>query len=164
VKPAKKYIEVQIADELCKCYDIALIWDEIQTLGGWLDGHLFAAELFAVSPNLICLGKAFGAGLPIAAVLMEDRYKDVLAYNEAEFTYGGQVIACAAALTSLEILQREKFEVSQKGQLLGQRLSEIAQRFPSIVADIRRVGLCAGVEFFAESVCRRVYMECTERR
>lgn len=160
-KRSKEYL--QMAQEICKSHNIALIFDEIQSFGGWLDGNLFAADFFSVSPNLLCLGKAFGAGLPIAAVLMEDRYKDVLSYNEAEFTYGGQAIACAAALASLEVvLQQAEFEIPPKGQLLEQRLREMAKRYPSI-ADIRRVGLNVGVEFFSESICRQVYLSCLDR-
>lgn len=77
-----------------------LVFDEIQTFG-WLGDALFVTDLTDVTPDVICLGKALGAGYPLAAVLCRAEFGGVLGYNDAEFTYGGHAVSCAAALAGL---------------------------------------------------------------
>ncbi len=155
---SKEYLRTAL--NVCEFYGISLIFDEIQSFGGWLNGKLFGADFLSVSPHLMCLGKALGAGLPLAAVLMEERYRNVLSYNEAEYTYGGQAIACAASMASLSLLQNKDFEVGKKGDLIEERLCSISNR---TIMDIRRAGLIFGVEFTSEELCRQVYLSCLER-
>jgi acetylornithine/succinyldiaminopimelate/putrescine aminotransferase len=87
--------------ELCDKKGIMLIFDEVQTFGGFLGSNLFASDYFKVTPDLLCLGKALGGGLPLAATLCRTELGGLLDYNNAEFTYGGQALACAAGLAAL---------------------------------------------------------------
>ncbi|WP_280376532.1 aminotransferase class III-fold pyridoxal phosphate-dependent enzyme [Nocardia wallacei] len=87
----------------CDATGTLLVTDEVQSFG-WLGGHLFASEWTGVRPDIICLGKALGAGYPLAAVLARRDLMAVLQYNDAEFTGGGHPVSCAAALAGLDQL------------------------------------------------------------
>jgi len=154
--------------QICKDRSIPLIWDEIQTAFGWL-GQTFAMDLFSVVPDFLSLGKALGAGFPLAATLFNEKF-DVLEYGEHEMTSGAHPVACAASLAMLDVLQRRGFlsEVRRKGEVLRYMLTDVRERHPSI-GDVRAVGLLAGIEFIdwrsmepAPSIAQRVFRSLLE--
>lgn len=134
---------------LCDRYEISLIFDEIQTMGGWL-GDMFAAQKYGVTPDLITLGKALSPGFPLAGVLMKEEY-DVLDYGEDEFTYGGHPVSCAVALATLDILQKMSIErhVWEREKIIKQTLEQYQRTF-RFIKEIRGVGLIWAIDFDLE--------------
>jgi 4-aminobutyrate aminotransferase-like enzyme/tRNA A-37 threonylcarbamoyl transferase component Bud32 len=110
--------------DACDCCGALLVFDEIQTFGGFLGRNLFAAESLGVIPDIICVSKALGAGLPLAAALCTEELRGLLDYNNAEFTNGGQALACAAGLAALDdyIERREVYGslCEDFGRILGE--------------------------------------------
>jgi 4-aminobutyrate aminotransferase-like enzyme len=145
--------------EACNANNVVLIFDEIQTFGGWLDGHLFAVDFFDVTPDLIVLAKALGAGLPLAALIFKSKFDGVIMYNEAEFTSGGQPIACAAALAGLSVFEKNRTFVKELGMFLKDNLVlELVKK--GIIA--RNLGLFCIIDLSsteeAEMVARELYL------
>lgn len=146
--PPPGYFETLKA--FCEQRNILLIFDECQT-GFGRCGHIFAADHFGVSPHIMTVAKGIsGIGLPLAAILTEERLVglDKLFHG---FTYGGWLPAAAAALKTIEILQRPHFlaNVRQVGQQLLAGLQSLSAKFP-FVGEARGVGLMIGVEIVDE--------------
>ncbi|MFC8047824.1 aminotransferase class III-fold pyridoxal phosphate-dependent enzyme [Nocardia sp. NPDC057353] len=124
----------------CTAAGVLLIFDEIQTFG-WLGKHLFVSEATGVFPDMICLGKAFSSGYPLAAVLARRDLAAVVQYNDAEFTYGGHPVSCAAALAGLEVLVESRDQWAAREHAFAAMLAEIFdERF-----EVRRLGLIASL-------------------
>lgn len=134
-----------------------LIFDEIQTFGGYLGGSLFATEAFKVAPDIICLGKALGAGFPLAGVICANWLGGLLQYNDAEFTYGGHPVSCAAALAALQLLKEKQLEFEARIPLFE---AAVRQAFTSNEYEVRVVGLIASIGLcggrLSELWCARV--------
>ncbi|CAH2787287.1 MAG: Aminotransferase, class III [uncultured Caballeronia sp.] len=142
--PPQGYFEELKA--FCEERGIVLIFDECQT-GFGRCGHMFAADYFGVSPHIMTLAKGMsGIGLPIGGILTEDRLMglDKLFHG---FTNGGWLPSAAAALTTIEILQRPGFleNVRRVGKQLLADLDRLGSRFP-FVGEARGVGLMVGLE------------------
>ncbi|UGT59861.1 aminotransferase class III-fold pyridoxal phosphate-dependent enzyme [Nocardia asteroides] len=118
-----------------------LVTDEVQSFG-WLGGALFTSEQTGVVPDIVCLGKALGAGYPLAAVLARRDLRAVLQYNDAEFTGGGHPVSCAAALAGLDYLDSRRAELAQRALDFADLL---AGQFPSDRFEVRCQGLIASV-------------------
>jgi adenosylmethionine---8-amino-7-oxononanoate aminotransferase len=139
--------------DLCLRHDVLLIADEVAT-GFGRTGTLFACEQESVAPDFLCLAKGLTGGvLPLAATLTTDRIHDAFVAPRIEqrtffhgHTYTGNPIACAAALASLAIFEREG-TLARGADLTKQmagHLDDIRQ-FPAVAA-IRQCGLMAGIE------------------
>lgn len=136
--------------DLCRSTGTLLIADEIFT-GFGRTGRLFVVAEEGVRPDLLCCGKALGGGLPIAAVLGR---RDLLACWETPgealhtATFLAHPLACAAALATLDVLEREELpaRAARLGGLVGLRLDGWRERFPEKIADVRGRGLLWGVE------------------
>ncbi|MBA3469979.1 MAG: acetylornithine/succinylornithine family transaminase [Herpetosiphonaceae bacterium] len=131
------------AQRLCRERGILLILDEVQT-GFGRTGKMFACEHFALEPDLLCLAKALGGGLPMGAVGIGRRIGE-LSVGSHGSTFGGNPLACAAARTSLQVLQDEHLaeQAAEKGAWLLARLRAI--RSPRI-REVRGLGLMIGIE------------------
>ncbi|MEU3855367.1 aspartate aminotransferase family protein [Streptomyces sp. NPDC029554] len=130
----------------CDEREIVLIFDEIQT-GLGRTGRMFAADHFGVQPHMMTLAKGLtGSGLPMAAILTEERMAD---WDRSlhSFTYGSHTLSAAAALATLEIVQRPGFleNVRASGDVLLGRLRDLQKDNP-VIGDVRGVGLMIGVE------------------
>ncbi|KZN97728.1 MAG: putrescine aminotransferase [Bacillaceae bacterium] len=142
--------------ELCDEYDAILIFDEVQT-GMGRTGKMFAAELFDVVPDIICLAKAFGGGvMPAGAVVAKEKvfknwFKDPFVHTT---TFGGNPIACAAAIATIDILLEEKLpeRAAEVGEYFINGLREAAKGHEDKVLDIRGKGLMIGVEFHKDEI------------
>ena len=131
---------------LCDEHGILLIFDEVQT-GFGRTGHMFAADHFGVRPDILTFGKGLGgSGVQIAGILTEQRYQ-VLPSEHHAFTYGANVLAAAAAVKTLEILERPGFleNVRATGAHVLMRLREMASQHAHM-GDVRGVGLMIGFE------------------
>ena len=135
---------------ICDEFGIPLIFDEIQT-GFGRTGRMFALEGLDVVPDLLVLSKSMGGGFPIAAVVVDDRLKQFEPTGEDVYTFGSNPIAQAAALTVIEILERDRIpeHAARMGTLFTKGLRQLQARYPQI-GDIRGPGLFIGVEMVAE--------------
>jgi len=130
--------------KICDEFSVPLIFDEIQTYGRI--GRFFAAEHFNVTPDMIVLGKGFGGGLPIAAVLVSDKLQGLSLDAEELHTFANNSVSQVAAAKLIELLENGVLENCRKmGQYLRGCLEELQQEFPEI-GDIRQAGLHIGVE------------------
>ncbi|WP_083911843.1 aminotransferase class III-fold pyridoxal phosphate-dependent enzyme [Nocardia takedensis] len=125
----------------CDRSSTLLVTDEVQAFG-WLGEHLFSHELTGVIPDIVCLGKALGAGYPLAAVLARRDLIAVLQYNDAEFTGGGHAISCAAALAGLDYLTSHRTELSDRVDEFARLLTE---HFPADDFEVRQAGSIGSV-------------------
>ena len=132
---------VQKLAKLCKEKDILLLCDEVQT-GIGRTGKLLAAEWFDVKPDVVSLAKGLGGGLPIGAVLCNEKTQNVLGPSHHGTTFGGNPVVCAGALVCLNRIADPAFlqQVQEKGELIRSTLS----RSPE-VEDIAGLGMMLGI-------------------
>jgi acetylornithine/LysW-gamma-L-lysine aminotransferase len=127
--------------ELCNAKGILLIMDEVQT-GFGRTGTLFACEQFVV-PDMLCLAKSLAGGIPMGAVLCTEKV-NVPAKSHTS-TFGGNPIACAAALASLELIQKEGL-VERARSLGNYFIAELRSIESEKIREVRGIGLMIGIE------------------
>lgn len=126
---------------LCKKYHAILILDEIQS-GYGRSGRFFAFQHAGIEPDLITVAKGMGNGFPIGGVLIHPKFK--AKHGLLGTTFGGNHLACAAALAVLEVIKNENLIVNAARQ--GERLMQAISGIEG-VAGVRGAGLMIGVEF-----------------
>ncbi|WP_419943214.1 aspartate aminotransferase family protein [Candidatus Palauibacter sp.] len=130
------------ARRICDEAGAVLVFDEIQT-GFCRTGRMFACDRYGVTPDLLCLAKAIAGGVPMGAVLGDDRMQPPPGRHGT--TFGGNPLACAAALATIRFMQDERLD--ERAEALGARFRErFARRQPARVRAVRQVGLMIGVE------------------
>jgi 4-aminobutyrate aminotransferase len=147
--------------ELCDKYDILLIVDEVQS-GMGRTGKWWAIQHFGVEPDIVCAGKGIASGIPLGAIIAR---KSVVTWPLGSHgnTYGGNPIACAAGLASIELIRDEYMENAEVvGEYALDALEEIKVRHPS-VGDVRGLGLMIGVEFVKDVNTREQWHDLRER-
>jgi 4-aminobutyrate aminotransferase len=131
--------------KLCDKHGILLIVDEVQS-GMGRTGKWWAIENFGVEPDIVCAAKGIASGVPLGAMIARKRIMDWPKGSHGN-TYGGNPIACVAALATIELLQNEYIQnAAEVGEYMHDILDEIAVRHPSI-GQVRGIGLMLGVEF-----------------
>lgn len=131
--------------KLCDKYEILLIADEVQS-GVGRTGKWWAIEHFGVEPDIVTAAKGIASGLPLGAAIAR---RSVMTWPRGAHgnTFGGNPIACAAALATLDLIEQEYLEnAASVGRYAKEALEEIAARHPRI-GDVRGIGLMIGVEF-----------------
>jgi 4-aminobutyrate aminotransferase len=130
---------------LCDEHGILLVADEVQA-GCFRTGRFLASTHAGVTPDIVCLGKALGGGLPFGVTVASGEVMDWPPGSHAS-TFGGNNLACAAALAVMGLLREEGLgeRVTAAGGYLTARLRELAERHP-IVGDVRGLGLMVGME------------------
>jgi len=134
--------------KLCDRYGILLILDEVQT-GMGRTGKLFAYEHYGITPDIMTLAKGLAGGVPIGAMLATDKIASAFEPGSHGSTFGGNPLACSAAIATLEVLLEGDFVLDQcrrMGKYFKKRLEEMKKEFPSIIADVRGMGLLVGME------------------
>lgn len=137
---------LQGAQALCRERGALLVIDEIQT-GFGRTGRWFGHQHFDLQPDIICLAKGIGGGFPMGAIAYTDQVNTALSAGAHGSTFGGNPLACAAGIASLQIYHDERLiERSQQlGNFLRAQLAEaLADRV--IVREIRGVGLMVAIE------------------
>jgi 4-aminobutyrate aminotransferase-like enzyme len=131
---------------LCRRHGILYVDDEVQS-GCGRTGTVWAIERYDVEPDLIVSGKTLGGGLPLAAVTGRSEIMDAPHPGGLGGTFGGNPVACAAALAVLDELSAPGFRerAEQIAALLRRRLEEIAARHP-IVGEVRGLGAMLALE------------------
>jgi len=158
IPPASYWPEIQ---RICRKYDVLLMLDEVIT-GYGRTGNWFAAQTFGIEPDTITTAKALTSGYqPLSALLVGDRIAGTLVEKGGEFfhgyTYSGHPVACAVALKSLEIIEREGLIErvrEETGPYLAQALHERVGPHP-LVGETRCVGLMAAIEIVSDKPTRR---------
>jgi len=134
---------------LCDRHGMLLIFDEVQS-GIGRTGKMFASQHWGVTPDIMALAKGLGSGLPIGAVVARRRYMEKWKPGAHGNTFGGNPLCCAAALTTLDLVEREYAANSANvGEYFIGRLRELKQRYPAI-GDVRGKGLMIGVELVTD--------------
>jgi 4-aminobutyrate aminotransferase len=130
--------------KLCDRYGMLLVADEVQS-GIGRTGRMFAIEHYGVVPDVICLAKGIASGLPLGAVVAQTHIMDWPPGSHAS-TFGGNPVACAAALTTLDLLEKEYLNNAvARGEQLRAGLLSLAERHP-ILRNVRGCGLMLAVD------------------
>ena len=140
---------------LCDKYGILLIVDEIQS-GIGRTGKWWAIEHEAVEPDIVCFAKGIASGLPIGGIIAKDEVIDIWGAGAHGSTFGGNPIACAAALATLKTIEKEGLleQAQETGEYIIDAVTELAGRHPSI-GDIRGRGLMVGIEFVKDRATKK---------
>lgn len=147
--------------ELCDRYGILLIVDEVQA-GMGRTGKWWGIEHFGIEPDIITAAKGIASGLPLGACIAR---KSVMTWEAGAHgnTYGGNPLACAAALKTIELIRRQYLQnAADVGQYMLDAFHELMARHPSI-GDVRGKGLMIGVEFVKDRLSKEPAEALRER-
>jgi 4-aminobutyrate aminotransferase len=131
--------------ELCSKYGILLVADEVQS-GMGRTGKMWAIEHFGVEPDIVLSGKGIASGMPLGAIIARE---DLMSWESGAHgsTYGGNPVACAAALATLRLIEGGLMENAvAMGARFTAGLNAMAERHP-VIRDVRGLGLMIGVQF-----------------
>jgi acetylornithine/N-succinyldiaminopimelate aminotransferase len=131
---------------LCDQHGLLLIFDEVQT-GMGRTGSLFAYQHTGVTPDIMSLAKAVGGGFPVGACLSTAEAGKGMTAGTHGSTFGGNQLAMAAGNAVLDVMLAPGFfdHVGRVSLVLKQKLAEIKDRFPSVIAEVRGEGLLVGL-------------------
>jgi len=133
---------LQAAREICDETGALLVFDEIQT-GFCRTGRMFACEHHSVVPDILCLAKAIAGGVPMGAVMANDRVQPPPGKHGT--TFGGNPLVCAAALAAIRFMEEER--LAERAERMGERFRErCAPRLSTRVRELRQIGLMIGIE------------------
>jgi putrescine aminotransferase len=159
---------LRAARALCDEYGAMLVFDEVQS-GMGRTGKMCACEHDGVTPDLMALGKGFGGGvMPIGAVV--GTQKTWQKYIDNPFlhttTFGGNPLACAAAIATIHVLLEENLlqAAAEKGDYLLKHINALAQKYPKVLKLARGRGLMLGMEFMDNDLGYKVATELFARQ
>jgi len=137
--------------EICDETGILLMLDEVQ-VGMGRSGKFWGYENLGIEPDIFTSAKGLGGGIPIGAVMCK-KFCDVFQPGDHASTFGGNPLACAAALSVCETLERENLlqNVQQRGEQLRKGLRAIAAKYSNCFAEVRGWGLINGMELSADT-------------
>ena len=136
--------------QICDENDILLVFDEVQ-VGVGRTGKIWGYENLGVEPDIFTSAKGLAGGIPIGAMLCKDFCAAFEPGNHAS-TFGGNPFACAAALSVLQTIEKDKIldNVTARGEQLRARLNAIANAYPQMFKEVRGWGLINGIELQAD--------------
>ena len=158
---------IKALTDFAKKHGCLITFDEIQ--GGFgRSGKLFTYQHYDVEPDLLCLGKALSGGLPLSAVIGNQKIMDLPEFGSMSSTHSANPLCCAAGMANLEAIESGNLiaESARKGGILHQRLNELKKKYSDRISWIFGKGLLAGVlfkdpktaepdGFFASQVCEK---------
>lgn len=151
--------------EICDQTGALLILDEIQT-GFGRTGQWFACDLSGVTPDVLCMAKAMGGGLPLGGFISPPEIMATFSDPPLSHltTFGGNAVSCAAARAAIKFMQREDLpgKARERGQQFMDGLRDIQSRH-EIVTDVRGRGLLIGLEFVDPETTARFDSEAYDR-
>src|SRR5579884_3601262 len=161
VNPPPEFFRILM--EICHKHGILFIADEVQS-GFGRTGKMFASEHYAVEPDLLVSAKSLGGGLPLAAVTGRAEIMDAPGVGGLGGTFGGNPLACAAALAALEMIEKEGLlaRSSAIGKRFVERAREWQKRFP-LVGEVRGLGGMCAVELVKDQASREPAGEETKK-
>jgi len=152
---------LQELEALCREFDILLIIDDIQ-VGNGRTGTFFSFERAGIKPDMVCLSKSIGGGLPMAVLLMRpelDQWKP----GEHTGTFRGNNLAFVAATQALSYWDNEDFAeaVKYKGRIMEEELTKIVEKYPQLDIELRGIGMVWGLDIprpgFAGDVSKEAF-------
>lgn len=145
--------------QICEKHGIVFIADEVQS-GFARTGKMFACEHFDVVPDLMTMAKGIASGMPLSAVVGRAEIMDAPDPGQVGGTYGGNPVACAAALATIEMMEKEDLssQATRVGQKIVSRLQQLQQKFPQ-VGDIRALGSMVAVELVKDAQTKAPFKE-----
>ncbi|MEI8062703.1 MAG: aspartate aminotransferase family protein [Verrucomicrobiota bacterium] len=149
--------------KLCDDRKILLMADEVLTSWG-RTGKWLAMEHWGVIPDVVSIGKGFGNGFPVTCVAVRESLKEKFEAISASSSYGGNPMACAAALASTEVIEEEGLldHATHLGELFAKRMASWKKNFP-IVGDTRVKGCLIGVELVKDKKTKEPFDEAGKR-
>jgi len=143
IVPPPEYLPM--LQDLCRKHGILLVVDEIQS-GFGRTGKMFASEHWAIEPDIVCVAKGIASGMPIGAMIARAEISTWTRSSHGS-TFGGNPVACAAALATIALLEEGLVENAAKvGAILKEQLIALKARH-GVIGDVRGLGLMIGVEF-----------------
>src|SRR5437773_9618670 len=143
VVPPPEYLPM--LQELCRKHGILLVLDEIQS-GFGRTGKMFACEHWGIEPDILCVAKGVASGLPLGAMIAREEISTWTRGAHGS-TFGGNPVACAAALATLALIQDGLMKnAAEVGSYLKEKLTNLQSTY-SVISDVRGLGLMVGVEF-----------------
>ena len=132
--------------ELCEQHGLLLVFDEVQS-GMGRTGELFAHQRTGVTPDVMSLAKALGGGFPVGAVLATEEAAKGMTAGTHGSTFGGNTLAMSAVNATLDIMLAPGFfeQVQRTALVFKQKLAELKDRYPALVAEVRGEGLLVGL-------------------
>ena len=155
--------------EACDRADALLVLDEVQC-GLGRTGKVFAYENTPARPDVLCVAKPLGLGVPLGAFIVSEKAADGLQAGDHGSTFGGGPLACRLSLEFMEMLQDGPLmeRISEVGAYFKKELQKIQSRNPDLVREVRALGLMVGAELsfsgksvVAEMLERGFLMNCT---
>ena len=128
-------------------YGFLVIADEIQA-GVGRTGKFFGFKHYDIQPDIVVIAKAIGGGLPLGAILGNEKVADVLTYGAHGSTFGGNPVACAAGCAVMEEIIEKGLMVQAGiiGEYLKSKAKELQKQFPSVIKEVRGYGCMLGIE------------------
>jgi 4-aminobutyrate aminotransferase len=158
VPPQKFFDELM---RITEKYGILLVCDEVQS-GVGRTGKMWASEHFQLTPDIMTVAKGIASGLPLGATVARADLMNWVPGAHAS-TFGGNPVACAAALVTIELLERELLDnATRMGAHLMSRLRDWPARFP-IVGEVRGLGLMLGIELVRDQQSKTKAPELRDR-
>jgi 4-aminobutyrate aminotransferase len=137
---------------LCDRHGILLVCDEVQS-GIGRTGKLFAADHAGIEPDIITVAKGLGSGMPIGAFIAKESITNWGAGAHGS-TFGGNPVSCAAALATIELVERQYLtNAARMGPVLMAGVERLAEEFP-VIGNVRGLGLMIGIEFVRDRASR----------
>jgi len=145
ITPPKEYFSV--VAEIVRKYGGLFISDEVQT-GFGRTGKMWGIDHYGVEPDMMTMAKGIANGLPLAAVVTTSDIADSMVKNTIS-TFGGNPVSCAAANKTIDIILRDKLaeNSTNMGVILRKGLEDIQLKHPTIIGDVRGMGLMQAFEF-----------------
>jgi 4-aminobutyrate aminotransferase len=143
VVPPPEYLPM--LQDLCRKHGILLVADEIQS-GFGRTGKMFASEHWGIEPDILCAAKGIASGMPLGAMIAR---AEISTWSRSTHgsTFGGNPVACAAALATIELLEEGLVENAAKvGAVLKEQLTGL-KGHRAVIGDVRGMGLMIGVDF-----------------
>ena len=145
--------------EFCDQKNILLFADEVLT-GMGRTGEWLCLDHWDVVPDIVTLGKSFGNGFPVTAMVVKEEYAEALDKISASSSYGGNPVACAAALASIEVIEEEKLleNVREVGRYFMKRMEKMKDEHP-IIGDAKGKGFLLGIELVKDKETKEPFDE-----
>jgi 4-aminobutyrate aminotransferase-like enzyme len=136
-----------------------LMADEVLTCMG-RTGTMFAMQNWDTVPDVMTLGKGFGNGFPVTALMVSEKYKEAIEKISASTSYGGNPMACAAALASIEVIEEENLceRSAHLGKILLERMKEMETQY-AIIGQSRGLGCLLGIELVKDKATKEPFEE-----
>ncbi|PKL80309.1 MAG: aspartate aminotransferase family protein [Ignavibacteriae bacterium HGW-Ignavibacteriae-4] len=148
--------------ELQEKYNFLVIADEVQS-GLGRTGKFFSYEHFDVKPDIVTIAKGLGGGIPIGAILLNEKTSNLLGAGQHGTTFGGNALACATGLVVLKKLNEGlQTDINRIAAYLKKKLQELILKYPDKIKTYKGLGLMCGLEFY--SPAKPIVLELLNRK